>query len=92
MPTNPARTTQGDSLFVIRGREGGFPPEDEPERHVATITVELEVVGRASRKEDDLYCVAERAVHAAALAYNFWSTRIVAVSLRSIEPEADPDV
>jgi hypothetical protein len=80
-------------MLRLRGREKPFEGE-EIETHVATIRVVLsydpsQTFGFRYR-ESDLRCVADRAVHAAAAAYNFHSTRIVAVELVDIvEVEAD---
>lgn len=80
-----------ESIFhrVVRGREEPF--EDEESRFVATLRVVLSHrPGMHSASEDGLKCVAHRAAHAAAEAYNFFDTRIVSVEVVDVE-EASTD-
>jgi len=81
---SPAAT----ALYLVRGRER--PREDpDAEYYEATIKVRMQhVPSHYGRTENDLRCVAERAVHAAALAYNLAGTQITSVRLERIEPDA----
>jgi len=70
------------AAYTVRGREKAL--DGDTETYVATLLVTLET--KPSRyTEDDLRCVAERAVCGAAEAYNLHSTRIVSVALTTIE-------
>lgn len=75
--------------FTRRGSEGRFPDEVKTETWVATITVEIEQKAHNDWRpvrDRGVTVVAERAVSAASLAYNFHDARIIEASLVSLDP------
>lgn len=94
-PLPPINTTPMDSaaqtLYLVRGKEKPREHEDA-EYHEAVIRVRMQhIPSHYGRSEDDLRCVAERAVHAAALTYNLHNTRVTSVRLERIEADAQPE-